>query len=93
MDDACADPHGAHRGADEPVVIFGNEDRNPDPEQVDTIEAELRRLGKTYEFHRYDGAGHGFFATDRPNYRQQQAVDGWTKVFDFYARYLGGPPA
>jgi carboxymethylenebutenolidase len=73
--------------------IFGNEDRNPDPEQVNTIEAELRRLGKTYEFHRYDGAGHGFFATDRPSYRQEQAVDGWTKVFAFYARYLGGPPA
>ncbi|HVG99039.1 MAG TPA: dienelactone hydrolase family protein [Chloroflexota bacterium] len=73
--------------------IFGNEDANPDPEQVNTIEAELKRLGKTYEFHRYDGAGHGFFATDRPNYRPQQASDGWGKVLDFYARYLGGPPA
>ena len=32
--------------------------------------------------------GHGFFATDRPNYRQAQAVDGWQKVFGFYERYL-----
>jgi carboxymethylenebutenolidase len=68
--------------------IFGNDDGNPDQEQVDKIEAELRKHGKEYEFHRYDGAGHGFFATDRPGYRPQQAVDGWKRVFDFYARYL-----
>jgi carboxymethylenebutenolidase len=68
--------------------IFGNDDGNPDREQVDKIEAELRKHGKEYEFHRYDGAGHGFFATDRPGYRPQQAVDGWKRIFDFYARYL-----
>jgi carboxymethylenebutenolidase len=68
--------------------VFGNDDGNPNPEQVDRIEAELKKHGKTYEFHRYDGAGHGFFATDRPGYRSQQAVDGWKRVFDFYGRYL-----
>jgi carboxymethylenebutenolidase len=68
--------------------IFGNEDRNPDPEQVNRTEAILKELGKTYEFHRYDGAGHGFFGADRPGYRPEQAVDGWEKVFAFYDRYL-----
>lgn len=68
--------------------IFGNDDPNPDPEQVNRTEAVLRQLGKSYEFHRYDGAGHGFFATDRPNYRSEQAVDGWKKVFAFFERYL-----
>ena len=61
--------------------IFGNEDQNPDPEQVNAIEAELRKHGKAYEFHRFDGAGHGFFAWERPNYRQAQAVEAWEKVF------------
>ena len=56
--------------------------------QVNAIEAELRKHGKDYEFHRYDGAGHGFFATDRPNYRPEQAVDGWKKVFAFFERQL-----
>jgi carboxymethylenebutenolidase len=69
--------------------VFGNEDRSPTPDQVDRTEAELKRLGKTYEFYRYDGAGHGFFATDRPGYRQEQAVDGWKRVFAFYEKYLG----
>ena len=41
--------------------LFGNDDRYPTPEQVDQLEAELKRLGKEYEFHRYDGASHGFF--------------------------------
>jgi carboxymethylenebutenolidase len=68
--------------------IFGNDDANPDVEQVDQTEAELRRLGKDYEFHRYDGAGHGFFATDRPGYRPEQATDAWGKVFDFLGRHL-----
>jgi carboxymethylenebutenolidase len=68
--------------------IFGNEDRNPNMEQVNKTEDVLKRLGKTYEFHRYDGAGHGFFATDRAGYRPEQAVDGWKRVFAFYEKYL-----
>ena len=68
--------------------LFGNDDQNPSPEQVDQHEAELKRLGKNYEFHRYDGAGHGFFYYDRPMYRQEQAIDGWGKVFDFLPKHL-----
>jgi carboxymethylenebutenolidase len=71
--------------------IFGNDDQSPSPDQVNRTEDVLKRLGKTYEFHRYDGAGHGFFAVERPGYRQEQAVDGWQKVFDFYERYLKAP--
>ena len=42
----------------------------------------------TYEFHRYDGAGHGFFYYHAAAYRQAQAVDGWQKVFAFLEKYL-----
>lgn len=68
--------------------IFGNDDANPDVAQVNATEAELQRLGKDYEFHRYDGAGHGFFAVDRPGYRAEQATDAWQKVFRFLGRHL-----
>lgn len=71
--------------------IFGNEDRNPDIDQVNRTEEALKASGKTYEFHRYDGAGHGFFAVDRPGYRPEQATDGWSKVFAFYEKYLSAP--
>jgi carboxymethylenebutenolidase len=68
--------------------LFGNDDQAPSPPQVDQHEAELKKHGKEYEFHRYDGAGHGFFYHDRPIYRQQQAMDGWEKVFAFFEKHL-----
>lgn len=70
------------------IGLFGNEDRSPNPEQVNQHEAELKKYGKTYEFYRYDGAGHGFFYENRPLYRQEQAVDGWRKLFAFFEKYL-----
>ena len=33
-------------------------------------------------------AGKGFFAVDRPSYRQHAAVDGWEKVLAWYNKYL-----
>ena len=69
--------------------LFGNEDKAPTPEQVNQHEAELKKHGKSYEFYRYDGAGHGFFYYDRGAYRQEQAMDGWKKVWAFCERTLG----
>jgi len=71
--------------------LFGNDDQAPSPAQVDQHEQELKKHGKTYEFYRYDGAGHGFFYYDRGAYRQEQAVDGWKKVWTFLEKHLGAP--
>lgn len=68
--------------------IFGEEDTSPTPAQVAQHEQELKKHGKTYEFHMYPKAGHGFFYYHRPAYRQEQAVDGWQKIFAFLERYL-----
>jgi carboxymethylenebutenolidase len=68
--------------------LFGNEDPNPSPDQVNRTEAALKKHGKAYEFHRYDNAGHGFFAVNRPSYRVEAANDGWEKVFAFLGRTL-----
>jgi carboxymethylenebutenolidase len=70
--------------------LFGNEDRAPSPEQVDQHEAELQKHKKDHEFHRYDGAGHGFFYHHRPMYRVGQAMDGWDKIFAFFGKHLAG---
>jgi carboxymethylenebutenolidase len=70
------------------IGLFGNDDTGPSPAQVDQHEAKLKELGKTYVFHRYDGAGHGFFYYHMPSYRQQQAMDGWNKVEEFFAQNL-----
>jgi carboxymethylenebutenolidase len=68
--------------------IFGNDDQNPNADQVNRTEATLKRLGKSYEFHRYDGAGHAFFNTSRAAHRPEQAADGWEKVFAFLRKHL-----
>jgi carboxymethylenebutenolidase len=52
------------------------------------MEKLLRGHGKTYEFHRYDGAGHAFFSVDRPAYRVAAALDGWQRIHTFLATHL-----
>jgi carboxymethylenebutenolidase len=68
--------------------LFGKEDQFPSPEEVREIEEELKRLGKDFEFHSYDGAGHAFFNVDRDSYRVQAALDGWAKIKGFFVRHL-----
>ena len=69
--------------------LFGAEDLYPSPEQVAELDRLLTGHGKEHEFHSYDGAGHGFFCTDRPAYRPQQAMDGYQKIAAFFARTIG----
>ena len=68
--------------------IFGNEDHWPSAEDVDKMEARLKELGKEYEFHRYDGAGHGIWYYHRSMYRQEQAMDSFEKVMAFFEKHL-----
>lgn len=70
------------------IGIFGNEDHMPPADEVDRTEEILKSCGKDYEFHRYDGAGHGIWYYDKPMYRQEQAMDSWNKVLDFFDRKL-----
>jgi carboxymethylenebutenolidase len=70
--------------------LFGNEDSYPSPEQVNELDEILTASDKPHEFHRYDGAGHAFFSTDRPSYRVAAANDGWERIAAFYAIHLGG---
>jgi carboxymethylenebutenolidase len=68
--------------------LFGNEDSYPCPEHVDELEQILRDYGKTYEFHRFDNAGRGFFAVDRAMHRVEAANDRWERVSAFYGTHL-----
>jgi carboxymethylenebutenolidase len=68
--------------------LFGNDDSHPSPEQVGELESLLRGQGKDFEHRSYDGAGHAFFAVDRPSYRVAAAVDGWRRIESFFNRHL-----
>lgn len=73
-----------------PVLgIFGNDDQGPSPEDVDDYQAALESNGVPHEFHRYDGAGHGFQDFNNPErYRQAQSEDAWHKALSFFDQHL-----
>ena len=68
--------------------LFGAEDKRPSPADAAILEAELKKYGKTYDFHTYENAGHAFFSVDRPAYRVHAAVDGWERVLGWFGKYL-----
>ncbi len=70
--------------------LFGAEDGYPSPEQVTELGQILTEHGKEFDFTSYEGAGHAFFAVDRPSYNVAAANDGWEKIADFYGQKLGG---
>lgn len=94
---------GMGQGAEPPIAraamipcpvlgIFGNEDQNPSPEDVEDLRAALAAGGVPHTFHQYDGAGHGFQDFVNPDrYREAQANDAWDKVLTFLHRHLDRP--
>ena len=68
--------------------IFGNDDFSPTKEDVNVLEERLKACGKDYEFHRYEGAGHGIWYYDKPMYRQEQAMDSFNKTIAFFDKHL-----
>ncbi len=68
--------------------LFGDDDQNPNSDDVQKLRRELERHGKTFEFHSYPGAGHGFNCEERPTYRREAAMHAWGKAIDWLNRYL-----
>lgn len=68
--------------------LFGAEDKQPAPEHTAELAKTLEAAGKEFEFHTYEGAGHAFFAVDRPSYRPEAATDGWQRILTFFEKTL-----
>jgi carboxymethylenebutenolidase len=74
-----------------PVLgLFGEDDQNPTPADVATVEAELKKQGKEYEFHIYPGCGHGFHCDGRPSYRAEAAKHAWGRTMEWFDTHLKG---
>ncbi|MFL6114636.1 MAG: dienelactone hydrolase family protein, partial [Catenulispora sp.] len=67
---------------------FGGDDTHPSPAENERLAEALERLGKTYDFKTYQGAGHAFFNVTRVAYRAEAAMDAWDRIFDFYRKHL-----
>ena len=88
--DGAPAPIGLAPNIDCPVLgVFGNDDQGPSPDDVNDYETALEQASVEYEFHRYDGAGHGFKDFTNPErYREAQSEDAWTKAIAFFDRCL-----
>jgi carboxymethylenebutenolidase len=68
--------------------LFGEEDKNPPPEDVRKFEAALKQHNQHVEMVIYPNAGHAFHADYRQSYRPDAAKDGWTRCVGWFKRYL-----
>ncbi|MBE9117008.1 dienelactone hydrolase family protein [Lusitaniella coriacea LEGE 07157] len=69
-------------------AFFGMEDASIPPEEVNQIEAELKKHDIPHQLFRYPDAGHGFFCDRRASYHEEAAVDAWRKVLQLFAEQL-----
>lgn len=73
-----------------PVLgLYGGDDArvNATVPRTDTI---MRRLGKTYDVHFFDGAGHGFLRQQEGREANRVATEkAWPLTIDFFRRHLG----
>jgi len=73
-----------------PILFhFGAEDKNPSPEDMRKLDAELTRHGKLHEFHSYAGAGHAFMNRRADTYRPHADQASWPRTIAFLSKYLG----
>ena len=68
--------------------LFGEEDANPSPTDVEKLDSELTRLGKEHEFHSYEGAGHAFMNDAGPMYRMHAADGAWATCVVWLKKHL-----
>lgn len=69
-------------------AFFGTADPLIPLDQVDQIEAELKKHNIPHRIFRYDGADHGFFCDQRASYQPRAAQDAWERVKGLFQETL-----
>lgn len=69
---------------------FGELDKNPPPDEMRTLDAELTRLRKEHEFFFYPDAPHGFNRRGSKGYKPDHDKISWVRTLDFFVRHLSG---
>jgi carboxymethylenebutenolidase len=70
------------------LAAIGAEDENPSPELGEQLRRQAATSGQEVQVDVYVGAGHAFFADDRPSYRPGPAMKLWREVVPFLERHL-----
>ena len=64
------------------IGFFGNQDRSPSPEVVNTFEKDMAAAGKKLTLHRYE-ANHGFANPSNPSFNKEATEDAHKKTIEF----------
>lgn len=76
------------------MSLSGDQDLDPSPEDIENIDATMKRLGKSFEYRIFPGAGHAFFSEDYPERYHPPSVEaGWPVKIGFFKRHLQGVTA
>ena len=78
----------ADAGAGPIIGFWGTEDGGIPVSNVEEIERVLKEKGKSIENHIYDGAGHGFFCSERGSYHEAASADSWPRTLAFFGEHL-----
>ncbi len=71
------------------LAHFAERDDWASPDKARQIEKELKALGKSFELHVYEGAGHAFMRqTDATKYHEASAKKAWERTLAFLRQYL-----
>ena len=76
-----------------PVLgLYGGDDARVDA-TIEPASIEIKRLGKTYEYELFEGAGHGFLRaqTDRNGANLKATEKAWPRMIGFLKKHLGEP--
>jgi carboxymethylenebutenolidase len=79
-------------GIKAPVLgLYGGDDARVNA-TIAPAEAEMKKLGKTYEPHIYEGAGHGFLRgqSQREGSNLKATAQAWPRTIAFLRQHLGG---
>jgi carboxymethylenebutenolidase len=72
-----------------PVLgVFGDEDKNPSPDQVKAFKESLNTLGIQNEIYSYPKVGHAFANPSGASYAPEPTADAWQKTLAFLNKNL-----
>ncbi|MCB5363950.1 dienelactone hydrolase family protein [Pusillimonas sp. CC-YST705] len=75
-----------------PVLgLYGGQDNSIPMADVERMQGELAQgnaASQASQIIVYPQAGHAFYADYRPSYREYDAQEGWSRMHDWFARYL-----
>ena len=68
---------------------FGELDKNPPPDEMRWLDAELTKLGSEHQFFFYANAPHGFNRKGWHGYRPEADTASWARTLEFFGKHLG----